>query len=169
MSKEQLQKLSQEEMRRRCLLGRLNGVAESVWMLFSNPASSVTSTPSSRKRRALPIADVAAAVVKSSPVPISSAESYESIELLLSLCPFFLRKLDVGNEEWLEMPATKTADVPDSPTKLPKMPPSPGKIRGKDESANEVLTRSPRRVRPEAGGLRDVRERIRKELEYSEP
>ena len=32
MSKDQLLKLSQEEMRRRCLLGRLSGVAESVWM-----------------------------------------------------------------------------------------------------------------------------------------
>lgn len=168
MSKEQLQRLSQEEMRRRCLLGRLNGVAESVWMLFSNPTSSTTATPSGRKRRALPIAEVAAAVVKSSPVPISSAEAYESLELLLSLCPFFLRKMDIGNDEWLEMPATTMADVPDSPTKLPKMPPSPGRIRGKDESAIEVLTRSPKRVRPEAGGLREVRERVRKELDYSE-
>ncbi len=32
MSKDQLLKLSQEETRRRCLLGRLSGVAESVWM-----------------------------------------------------------------------------------------------------------------------------------------
>ena len=32
MSKDQLLKFSQEEMRRRCLLGRLSGVAESVWM-----------------------------------------------------------------------------------------------------------------------------------------
>ena len=32
MSKDQLFKLSQEEMRRRVLLGRLGGVAESVWM-----------------------------------------------------------------------------------------------------------------------------------------
>ena len=32
MSKDQLFKLGQEEMRRRCLLGRLTGIAESVWM-----------------------------------------------------------------------------------------------------------------------------------------
>jgi len=32
MSKDQLLKLSQEETRRRCLLGRLGGVAESIWM-----------------------------------------------------------------------------------------------------------------------------------------
>ena len=32
MSRDQLLKLSQEETRRRCLLGRLGGVAESIWM-----------------------------------------------------------------------------------------------------------------------------------------
>jgi hypothetical protein len=31
-SREQMLKLGQEEMRRRCLLGRLDGIAESVWM-----------------------------------------------------------------------------------------------------------------------------------------
>lgn len=133
-------------------------------MLFSNPTSSTLSTPSSRKRRALPIDEVAAAVLKSSPVPISSAEAHESLELLLSLCPFFLRKMDIAGEEWLEMPAPATSSdaVEGSPTKPPS---SPGRMRGKDESAKEVLLRSPRRVRREGGGLREVRERIRKELE----
>ncbi|KAI0347354.1 hypothetical protein BDW22DRAFT_1425393 [Trametopsis cervina] len=168
MSKDALLKLGQEEMRRRCLLGRLSGVAESVWMLFSNPAGSATTTPSGRKRRALPCSEVAAAVIKSSPVPISSAEAQESLELLASLCPFFLRKMDVGKEEWLEMPATSTSTSGDSnstdssPT---KPPPSPGRLRGKEDSAEELRTRSPRRVRREGGGLREVRERIRKELE----
>lgn len=32
LTRDQLLKLSQDEMRRRCLLGRLGGVAESVWM-----------------------------------------------------------------------------------------------------------------------------------------
>lgn len=32
LTKDQMLKLGQEEMRRRCLLGRLGGVAESVWM-----------------------------------------------------------------------------------------------------------------------------------------
>jgi hypothetical protein len=32
LSKDQMMKMGQEEMRRRCLLGRLGGVAESVWM-----------------------------------------------------------------------------------------------------------------------------------------
>ena len=167
MTKEQLHKLGQEELRRRCLLGRLNGVAESVWMLFTNPAGA-GGAPGGRKRRALPCADVAAAVVKSSPVPISSAEAHESLELLLDLCPFFLRRMDVGAEEWLEMPAPKAAAEPEGPAGLPKMPPSPGRNRGKDESANELLTRSPKRIRPEAGGLREVRERVRRELESSE-
>jgi hypothetical protein len=31
-SKDQLAKMGQDELRRRCLLGRLGGVAESVWM-----------------------------------------------------------------------------------------------------------------------------------------
>lgn len=164
MNKEQLMKLGQEEMRRRCLLGRLGGVAESVWMMFSNPTASGSATPSSRKRRALPIGDVSAAVVKSSPVPISSAEALESLDILVSLCPFFLRKLNIAGEEWLEMPAPAvSSDVTDaSPSKPPS---SPGRIRGKHESATEVLTRSPKRVRREGGGLREVRERIRKELE----
>ena len=32
LTRDQMLKMSQEEMRRRCLLGRLGGVAESVWM-----------------------------------------------------------------------------------------------------------------------------------------
>lgn len=133
-------------------------------MLFSNPSAAGSATPSSRKRRALPIDEIAAAVVKSSPVPISSAEAQESLGLLVSLCPFFLRKLNIAGEEWLEMPAPSvTSDAAEaSPSKPPS---SPGRVRRKDESATEVLTRSPKRVRHEGGGLREVRERIRKELE----
>ncbi|KAF9821391.1 hypothetical protein IEO21_00637 [Rhodonia placenta] len=169
MTKDQLLKLSQEEMRRRCLLGRLGGVAESVWMLFSNPGAS-TSAPTTRKRRALPMSEVSAAVLKSSPVPISSAEAQESLQLLAKLCPFFLRKLDIAGEEWLEMPAPNTtAEVDGVRTSSPsKIASSPGRIKNKDESAKEVLTRSPRRVKKEGCGLREVRERIRRELEMSE-
>jgi hypothetical protein len=36
LTKDQMMKMGQEEMRRRCLLGRLGGVAESVWMCVSN-------------------------------------------------------------------------------------------------------------------------------------
>lgn len=157
----------------------------------------------------MPSKEVAAAVIKSSPVPMSSAEAQESLDLLVDLCPFFLKKMDVGSEEWLEMPApstssnasgsTSTAEssvdgsprktpsspskTPSSPSKTPssplkppssprktpgsplKIPVSPGRIRGKDDSAEELLNRSPRRVRREGGGLREVRERIRREME----
>ncbi|OBZ76778.1 hypothetical protein A0H81_03971 [Grifola frondosa] len=165
MTRDQFLKLSQDEMRRRCLLGRLADVAESVWMLFSNPVGS-TSAPTSRKRRALPASEVAAAVLKSSKVPISSAEASESLDLLASLCPFFLRPLNIAGAEWLEMPASSTAEEePSGSGGVDKVFSSPGKVKTKNESAEEVLTRSPRRVKREGRGLREVRERIRRELE----
>ncbi|RDX53948.1 hypothetical protein OH76DRAFT_1479705 [Lentinus brumalis] len=185
MSKDELLRLSQEEMRRRCLLGRLSGVAESVWMYFSNPTGSASATPGARKRRAMPASEIAAAVVKSSPVPLSVAEAHESLEMLVKICPFFIRRMDVSGEEWLEMPASaetegeasvpaspskrgarEPSSVPRSPSKTPsspsKTPSSPSKLKLK---AEELLTRSPRRVAREGGGLREVRERIRRELE----
>ncbi|RPD67020.1 hypothetical protein L226DRAFT_498825 [Lentinus tigrinus ALCF2SS1-7] len=181
MSKDQLLKLSQEEMRRRCLLGRLSGVAESVWMFFSNPIGLAGATPGARKRRAMPASEIVAAVVKSSPVPLSIAEAHESLDMLVKICPFFIRRMDVSGEEWLEMPASAETDdepsVPVSPRKggykepgsvlnsPRKAPSSPSKLKIKDESAEDLLTRSPRRVKREGGGLREVRERIRKELE----
>ena len=124
-------------------------------------------TPTARKRRALPTSEVVHAIVKSSPVPISSAEAHESLSLLTSLCPFFLKEMDIGGEDWLEMPATGgpvTESAEGSRSKL-ATPTSPGPpVKGRNESAEEVLTRSPMRVKKEAGGLRDVREIIRKEL-----
>lgn len=190
MTRDQMLKMSQDELRRRCLLGRLGGVAESIWMfvllyfihskplliinsrLFSNPATGGSSTPA-RKRRALPTADVVTAIVKSSPVPISTAEANESIGMLTKLCPFFLKKLNISGGEWLEMPALVLSN-PDGPSdgSLTKgkqvMPTSPGRLRGKEESAQELLSRSPRRVKRETGGLREVREIIRRELELND-
>jgi len=186
--------MGQEEIRRRCLLGRLGGVAESAWMLFSAPVGP-TSTPTIRKRKVLPTSEVAAAIIKSSPVPMSTLEANESLRLLTSLCPFFLRPLEIAGKEWLEMPSTSSVQdsdtstvdksVPPSPTKkstgsklLPPPspgtrststigpPPSPGS-RAKFDSA-EILTRSPRRVKREIGGLREVREIIRRELELQD-
>ncbi|KIJ70231.1 hypothetical protein HYDPIDRAFT_77354 [Hydnomerulius pinastri MD-312] len=194
LTKDQIQKMGQEEIRRRCLLGRLGGVAESTWMLFSCPVGS-TSTPTTRKRKALPASEVASAIIKSSPVPMSTSEASESLKLLTTLCPFFLKRLDIGGEEWLEMPPTVSSSdsaespskqgAPSSPTKpsgsklVPPPspgarlfggglvpPPSPGSKRL--DSAEEVLTRSPRRVKREAGGLREVREIIRRELELQD-
>ncbi|CCM04838.1 uncharacterized protein FIBRA_07031 [Fibroporia radiculosa] len=168
MTKDQLLKLSQEETRRRCILGRLGGVAESVWMLFSNSSSSASGS-TSRKRRALPTPEIVAAVLKSSPVPISAAEAQESLNLLAKLCPFFLRPLNIAGSEWLEMPApssiAETGGLGGSPTKTPN---SPGRLKGKDQSAEELRTRSPRRVQRDGGGLREVRERIRRELELTD-
>ncbi|KJA30079.1 hypothetical protein HYPSUDRAFT_175241 [Hypholoma sublateritium FD-334 SS-4] len=172
MTRDQMLKMSQDELRRRCLLGRLGGVAESIWMLFSNPATGGSSTPA-RKRRALPTADVVTAIVKSSPVPISTAEANESISMLTKLCPFFLKKLNISGGEWLEMPAPTPSNLDGpsdgSPTKGKQvMPTSPGRLRGKEESAQELLSRSPRRIKRETGGLREVREIIRRELELND-
>ncbi|TBU46596.1 hypothetical protein BD309DRAFT_915571 [Dichomitus squalens] len=190
MSKDVLFRLGQEEIRRRCLLGRLSGVAESVWMYFSNPVGAAATAPGTRKRRAMPESEVTAAVIKSSPVPLSVAEAQESLAMLVKLCPFFLKRLNLSGEEWLEMPAASesesdaegpesSADVLESPRKVlasPRkgssgvwapgsVPSSPSKLKTKDESAIAMLTRSPRQVKPQGGGLREVRERIRRELE----
>ncbi|TDL29229.1 hypothetical protein BD410DRAFT_817428 [Rickenella mellea] len=155
MTKDQLLKLSQEELRRRCLLGRLGNVAEGIWMLFSTPTTMTSASPSARKKRTLPSTEVAQAIIKSSPVPISSAEAHESINLLSSLCPFFLKSVEVAGEEWLEMPSSSTAAA---------VPPTPSKRRGVDDCDN-LKALSPKRVKKEGGGLREVRERIKKELE----
>ena len=134
--------------------------------------SGSSATPTGRKRRALPTAEVVTAVVKSSPIPISTAEASESLEMLAKLCPFFIKELNIAGKEWLEMPAAHPsaafADAESSPSKK-KLPASPGPaIKGKHESAEELVTRSPRRVKREAGGLREVREIIRRELEFQD-
>ncbi|KAG8218785.1 hypothetical protein J3R82DRAFT_4460 [Butyriboletus roseoflavus] len=189
LTRDQIQKLGQEEIRRRCLLGRLGGVAESTWMLFSSPVGS-TATPTTRKRKALPASEVMASVIKSSPVPMSTSEASESLKLLTTLCPFFLRPLDISGEEWFEMPPTaSTSDTTESakqgsssPTKPSGSkfapPPSPGSklfgppaspgSKARMDSAEQLLTRSPRRVKREAGGIREVREIIRRELELDD-
>ncbi|KAF8803671.1 hypothetical protein BYT27DRAFT_7194998 [Phlegmacium glaucopus] len=172
MTRDQMLKMSQDEMRQRCLLGRLGGVAESIWMLFSNPTTGTSSTPG-RKRRALPIADIIAAIVKSSPVPISAAEANESMSMLIKLCPFFVKKLHISGKEWIEMPASNAPSTAiateGTPTKnKPNVLFSPGRLKGKDESAQELVTRSPRRVKREGGGLREVREIIRRELDLQD-
>ncbi|KLO19780.1 hypothetical protein SCHPADRAFT_924102 [Schizopora paradoxa] len=156
MSKDELLKLGQEETRRRCLLGRLGGIAESIWMLFTSPAQALTASPSTKKRKAIPVSEAIPAIIKSSPVPISAAEVQESIQMLRSLCPFFIKSMDIGGEEWLEMPSTAASSTPFS---------SPRK-GGSDDELKQL---SPRRVKRDAGGgLREVRERIKRELEADE-
>ncbi|KAJ7794452.1 hypothetical protein B0H14DRAFT_3093763 [Mycena olivaceomarginata] len=159
--REALYETSSAALRGRCLLGRLDGVAESVWMLFSSPAPGSTASPSAHKRRALPMSKVAAAIVKSSPVPISSAEAVDSLVMLAKLCPFFLKQLTIGGEKWLEMPAPSAGSTEGSPSKKPLAPRSPGAVI---DSVEALFTQSPPRVNREAGGLREVREIIRREL-----
>lgn len=97
--------------------------------------------------------------------------------MLLKLCPFFVKKLNISGKEWIEMPSSNTAAAAAStaastegtPTKSkPNVPFSPGRLKGKDESTQELVTRSPRRVKREGGGLREVREIIRKELDLQD-
>jgi len=133
-------------------------------MLFSSPVGSTTTTPSSRKRRALALPEISAAIVKSSPVPISDAEAIESVHMLTKLCPFFIKPLNVDGEEWFEMPSSSAVEKDEEK----QAPPTPSTRKGKGRempSPEEVLTRSPKRVKKEGGGLREVRERIRRELD----
>jgi hypothetical protein len=111
------------------------------------------------------MSEVNPAIVKSSPVPISSAEAADSLAMLAKLCPFFLKQLTIGGEAWLEMPAPSSGSSEGSPSKKPLVPRSPGSVI---DSAEALVTRSPRRVKSEAGGLREVREIIRRELELQD-
>jgi len=85
--------------------------------------------------------------------------------MLTKLCPFFIKELNIAGDEWLEMPASHAALEATPTKKKPVAPPSPGKHTNVEE---ELVTRSPRRVKREAGGLREVREIIRKELELQD-
>jgi len=74
--------------------------------------------------------------------------------MLCELCPFFLKRESVNGEDWIEMPASTTSSS--------AAPPSPGV-----SSAAVLLSRSPsspRKVKSESGGLREVRERIQRAL-----
>lgn len=69
--------------------------------------------------------------------------------MLIDLCPFFLGSKRVGRHDWLEL----KAEPPSSPSALLSSP-STSALGG---------PASPGRVR-RTGGLREVRERIRREL-----
>jgi hypothetical protein len=93
--------------------------------------------------------------------------------MLIKLCPFFVKMLHISGKEWIEMPASNAASTTVStegtPTKSkPNVSLSPGRLKGKNESAQELVTRSPRRVKREGGGLREVREIIRRELDLQD-
>ncbi|KZT51374.1 hypothetical protein CALCODRAFT_137518 [Calocera cornea HHB12733] len=143
-----------DELKRRSALSRLGGVAEGIYMLFSSTGGDLA-TPATRRRRAVPMDEAVQILVKSSKVAISEAEAQSSIKMLAELCPFFVRVLVIDRAEWLEAPSSSALAAP----------PSPGSV-----AVAEVSRRSPggspKRVgRNEDGGLRRVRERIRRELE----
>ena len=84
--------------------------------------------------------------------------------MLTKLCPFFIKPLNIDGEGWFEMPSSSAAEKDEE--RQPPSSPSAKKGKGREmTSAEEVLTRSPKRVRKEGGGLREVRERIRRELD----
>ncbi|ODN78491.1 hypothetical protein L202_04122 [Cryptococcus amylolentus CBS 6039] len=168
----------QEGLKRRSILSRLEGVAESVWMMFSGPAlgSSSLPTPPRGRRKAIPMAEAAEVIVKSSKTPISTAEAQTSLQMLTELCPFFLHIKTIGRQDWIEMPSAVTVPAPLSPTaatgfsaspsastlparQLPASPSTPGRLKG--ELAGPA---SPGKIRRQ-GGLREVREIIRRELD----
>lgn len=138
----------------------------SLYRLFTSPQGSTSISPSPRKRRTLPTSEVVQAIIKSSPVPISAVEAHESINMLTSMCPFFLKSMNVGSEDWLEMPASglgsrTEGDIPPSPSKKAVL-----KGRGLMDDADELRSLSPKRVKKDwSGGLREVRERIKRELD----
>ncbi|KIJ32373.1 hypothetical protein M422DRAFT_61570 [Sphaerobolus stellatus SS14] len=110
--RDRMRLLGQEEMRRRLLLGRLDKVAATVWALFSSPAQT-SSTPLSvaRKRRTMRMDEVLRAIISSSGIPISMADAQDSLNLLMGLCPFFLRPLVITGEEWVEMPSSNPGNL----------------------------------------------------------
>ncbi|WVQ79404.1 hypothetical protein IAT38_001501 [Cryptococcus sp. DSM 104549] len=175
-----------EELKRRSTLSRLEGIAEGVYMMFSapSPGPNTLPTPPKGRRRVIPLSEVAEVIVKSSKTPLSIAEAQSSLQLLTELCPFFLTVKTVGKKEWLEMPAAVLATAPPSPgtgsyttststataspgsgsSSVPRVP--PGGSPSTPARLKEVTLAgpaSPGKVRRQYG-LREVRERIRREL-----
>ncbi|WRT69500.1 uncharacterized protein IL334_006486 [Kwoniella shivajii] len=167
-----------EELKRRSTLSRLESIAEGVWMMFSAPSPGPNTLPSAPRgrRKAIPMMEVAEVIVKSSKTPISSAEAQASLQLLTELCPFFLTVKIIGKQEWLEMPSSVAAppspgssvttaqppftnQVASSGRLAPPSPSTPSRAAGLELAGPA----SPGRVR-RVGGLREVRERIRREL-----
>lgn len=114
----------------------------------------------------MPSSDVIQAIIKSSPVPISTADAQESIDLLKKICPEFLRVFDVGSEEWIEMVVLSGSCAGLGAHGVPSTPTRKGRLA--DDEEEELRTLSPKRVKKEGFGLREVRERIKRELEATE-
>lgn len=135
--------------------------------LFAAPAAGTGQTPSPRKRRTMRTSEVIQAIIKSSPVPISGAEALESINLLASLCPNFIKTMEIGGEEWLELRNATTSVTPTTPSKSVRQ--SPSRVRLLEEGDKDgAKSLSPKAVRDTNCILREVRERIKRELEADE-
>ncbi|KAG8952749.1 hypothetical protein FRC04_003672 [Tulasnella sp. 424] len=104
---EETKMVSKEVMKRRCVLGRLDGIAECVASLFSRQQSG--STLGMNRRRVMRMDEVVRVVVKSSKSPISAAEAKESLDMLVDLCPTFVTCRVIDREPWLEMPTAVAA------------------------------------------------------------
>ncbi|KAG8930178.1 hypothetical protein FRC02_004528 [Tulasnella sp. 418] len=166
--------VSAEELKRRCVLGRIEGIAECVSVMFASGTSSILS---SHKKRIMRMDDVVRNVVKSAKSPLSDAEAIDAIDLLMDLCPTFIQCRVIDKERWIEMPSAPPRPPP-SPGSSRRFPPSPGGLTQEDVE-EELLSRkagegSPKKVRPvglfspegkKVMSLRDVREKIRRELE----
>ncbi|SRR5258708_1767500 len=156
--------------------------------LFQTPTQSPSSnpTPPTRRRRAIPFNEVVSVIIKSSRTPISMgtfspqlivtfdtyschsslylspAEAVEALRTLTSLCPEFLKSVVIDRDEWLQMTAGGAV-----------APPSPSKRDDEQvlkRSAAAVNQGSPGRMtlggsRAAGFSIRDVKERIRRELE----
>ncbi|WVR08228.1 hypothetical protein IAU60_005275 [Kwoniella sp. DSM 27419] len=161
----------QEELKRRSTLSRLESIAEGVWMMFSAPSPGPNTLPSAPRgrRKAIPMAEVADVIVKSSKTPISTAEAQTSLTLLTELCPFFLKTRQIGRQEWLEMPSALAAPPSPGSSVTIATPPIVSAVQGSPSTPGRLVSgeiagpASPGRVR-RVGGLREVRERIRREL-----
>lgn len=148
-----------------------------LFRMFSAPSPGPSTLPTAPRgrRKAIPMFEVAEVIVKSSKTPISTAEAQTSLQMLTELCPFFLTNKTIGRQEWLEMPMTALSAAPTSPTTstLTSSPSSGATMVARQTSsspstpsrlkADLVGPASPGRVRRQ-GGLREVRERIRREL-----
>jgi hypothetical protein len=82
-----------------------------------------------------------------------TAEARDSLILLTTLCPSFLVLRLIARQEWLEMPAIQVTTTAIASAGYLAVPPaSPGRP---DVSVRDVTS---------GGRLREVRERIRREL-----
>ncbi|KAJ7850470.1 hypothetical protein B0H13DRAFT_1905658 [Mycena leptocephala] len=96
-------------------------------------------------------------------IPSPPPSLVDSLATLAKLCPFFLKQLTIAGEDWLEISPPSAGSTEGSSSRSPsKKRQVPGRPGGVIDSAEVLVTRSPRRV---TGGLHKVRKIIHWELE----